>query len=63
MIMSLTFVFCQPRTNLVFEEADGLVAVEAEHYFDQQKTEIRKWHIQTESQDQIGIVVNQKKFT
>lgn len=30
--------------NLVFEETDGLVAVEAEHFFKQTKNEQRKWY-------------------
>jgi hypothetical protein len=31
--------------NLVFEEKDGIVAVEAEHFYTQSLSEIRKWEI------------------
>lgn len=34
-------------TNLVFEEVDGLVAVEAEHFFKQTKTGKRAWYLTT----------------
>lgn len=32
-------------TELVFDEADGIVAVEAEHFYKQTLTEKRGWHI------------------
>lgn len=35
----------QAQTNLVFEEVDGLVAVEAEHYSTQKKTDKRMWYL------------------
>ena len=31
--------------DVVFEEQDGLVAVEAEHFFKQEKTQPRAWHV------------------
>ena len=31
--------------NLIFEEKDGTVAVEAEHFYTQSLSEIRKWEI------------------
>lgn len=31
--------------NLVFQEKDGVVAVEAEHFTAQEKSEVRAWHI------------------
>ncbi len=34
-------------SGLVFEEKDGLVAIEAEHFTTQEKSEIRAWHITT----------------
>lgn len=34
----------QAQTNVVFEEVDGLVAVEAEHYSIQRKTNKRMWY-------------------
>ncbi len=33
------------RPSLVFEESGGIVAVEAEHFYKQTKTEKRSWHI------------------
>ena len=38
--------FTQPIVNekMVFEEKDGLVAVEAEYFYKQSKTEIRQWY-------------------
>lgn len=33
--------------DLVFEERDGLVAVEAEHYFKQTHTDVRRWYLTT----------------
>lgn len=33
--------------DVVFEETGGLVAVEAEHFFRQTETAVRKWHITT----------------
>ena len=30
--------------NLVFEEIDGIVAVEAEHFISQEKSDVRAWH-------------------
>ncbi len=33
--------------KLVFEEVDGLVVVEAEHFFRQEKDEVRAWHLTT----------------
>ncbi len=39
----------QPKADggydLVFEEVDGFAAIEAEHYFQQTKDEIRKWYL------------------
>ena len=34
---------------------DGLVAVEAEHFFDQEKSEIRKWYVQKKLQAEPGL--------
>lgn len=31
--------------ELVFQERDGLLAVEAEHFFKQEKTQLRAWHL------------------
>jgi hypothetical protein len=31
--------------NLVFEEVDGLVAVEAEHFYKQSLSDVRKWYL------------------
>lgn len=33
------------QTNLIFEEIDGIVAVEAEHYTSQRKTDKRMWYL------------------
>ena len=33
--------------DVVFEETGGLVAVEAEHFFRQTQTDVRKWHLTT----------------
>ena len=33
--------------DLVFEEVDGLVAVEAEHFFKQEKSDVRAWYLTT----------------
>ncbi len=55
MIISLNGLFCAQQVDLVFEEVDGLVAVEAEHFFDQEKSEIRKWYIQKKLQDEPGM--------
>ena len=44
----LSFLFAGASNSQVFEEIDGIVAVEAEHYFQQTNTEIRKWYILTE---------------
>ena len=35
----------QAQTNMVFEEVDGLVAVEAEHFSLQRKTDKRMWYV------------------
>lgn len=32
-------------SNLVFEEVDGSVAIEAEHFLKQEKADVRAWHI------------------
>lgn len=56
LILSVYGLCCARHTDLVFEEADGLVAVEAEHFLDQEKSEIRKWYVQTESQNELDLV-------
>ncbi len=33
--------------NLVFEEVDGYVAVEAEHFFKQELDDVRAWYLTT----------------
>ena len=60
MIISLTAIFCRQRVNLMFEKVNGLVAVEAEHYFSQEKSEIREWYFQKSSQ---GIPGNFTRLT
>ncbi|PHS05798.1 MAG: hypothetical protein COA78_15010 [Blastopirellula sp.] len=37
--------------NLVFEETDGVVAVEAEHFLSQDKSDVRGWYLFTDKQD------------
>jgi Gylcosyl hydrolase family 115 C-terminal domain len=37
--------------NVVFEERDGVVAVEAEHFFRQTDTDVRKWYIVKEGDE------------
>lgn len=37
----------------VFEEIDGMVAVEAEHFFSQTNSEIRQWYIVTEEAEPV----------
>ncbi len=32
------------KPNLVFQEVDGIVAVEAEHFASQDKTDVRAWY-------------------
>jgi hypothetical protein len=49
-LFALQFVFSglallQSQTNMVFEEVDGLVAVEAEHFSKQKKTDKRMWYL------------------
>ena len=39
------FTDLQVGTEIVFEEKDGILAVEAEHFFKQTKSETRKWEI------------------
>ena len=34
-------------SDVVFEEVDGLVAVEAEHFFEQTRTDVRAWYLTT----------------
>lgn len=34
-------------SDVVFEEVDGLVAVEAEHFFKQTHTDVRRWYLTT----------------
>lgn len=41
----LGFGLLQAQTNLIFEEVDGLVAVEAEHFSRQTKTDKRMWYL------------------
>ncbi|MDF1739628.1 MAG: DUF5060 domain-containing protein [Verrucomicrobiales bacterium] len=36
------------KSDLVFEEADGYVAVEAEHFLKQEKADVRAWYLTTE---------------
>ncbi|MEM7143638.1 MAG: DUF5060 domain-containing protein [Verrucomicrobiota bacterium] len=36
------------ESDLVFEEVDGYVAVEAEHFFEQKKDDVRAWYLTTE---------------
>ncbi len=47
--MSVLLIACSPSLGLaadpVFKEADGLVAVEAEHYVEQSSTDKRAWHL------------------
>jgi hypothetical protein len=43
--------FFQPSNSeehVVFVEKDGIVAVEAEHFYQQSKSEIRNWHVMSE---------------
>ena len=49
-LMAIQFIFSglgllQAQTNVVFEEVDGLVAVEAEHFSMQKKTDKRMWYL------------------
>ena len=37
--------------DLVFEESDGFVAVEAEHFFKQDKAEVRAWYLTTSGKE------------
>ena len=37
--------------DVVFKELDGVVAVEAEHFFKQTHTDVRKWYIVTEDDE------------
>ena len=43
---------CEPivNKNTVFEEKNGSVLVEAEHFYKQSKSEIRRWYITSEEQ-------------
>lgn len=43
---ALLIISCNQEKNaLIFEEVDGIVAVEAEHYYEQTLDEVRKWYI------------------
>ena len=61
-VSNILFVFLgigmlQAQTNMVFEEVDGLVAVEAEHFSKQKKTDKRMWYLcdpNTPSRDNEG---------
>lgn len=45
-IAGLSFASTKPlATDLVFEEKDGVVAIEAEHFVSQDKSDVRAWHI------------------
>lgn len=35
--------------DVVFEERGGVIAVEAEHYFKQERTDVRQWHLTTKA--------------
>ena len=40
-----SFAAAPISADVVFEEVDGLVAVEAEHYFKQTHTDVRRWYL------------------
>ncbi len=45
-LAGLSFASTKPiDAGLVFEEKDGVVAVEAEHFVSQEKSDVRAWHI------------------
>lgn len=45
-LAGLSFASTKPlASNLVFQEEDGVVAVEAEHFVSQEKSDVRAWHI------------------
>lgn len=45
-LASLSFASIKPLApNLVFEEKDGVVTIEAEHFVSQAKSDVRAWHI------------------
>lgn len=54
-IISQAGLFCEQREDTVFEEVDAIVAVEAEHYLSQEKSEIRKWYVQKQSQGELDM--------
>jgi len=45
--ISSNAAFAAVPENGVFEEVDGVVAVEAEHYFKQELDSVRSWHLTT----------------
>lgn len=45
-LAGLSFPSTKPlATDLVFQEKDGVVAIEAEHFVSQDKSDVRAWHI------------------
>jgi hypothetical protein len=44
-LILMFFLLANNIKSQVFEEVDGVVAVEAEHFFSQTATDIRKWYI------------------
>ena len=45
-LASLSFSSTKPlATDLIFQEKDGMVAIEAEHFVSQDKSDVRAWHI------------------
>ena len=45
-LASLSFASTKPiDAGLVFEEREGVVAIEAEHFVSQEKSDVRAWHI------------------